>query len=85
VVWLKGEDMNIKTEKVLRSYEYERNVAVYSKHDIEELIIKDMIDKGFFVERITFDIETKYVADEWGMNQTQTTVLNGAKVVIQNT
>lgn len=75
--------MNIKTEKVLKNYEQERKVALYSVQDIKDLIIKDLQDKGFATEQITFDVDYKYISDEWGMNRTPTTVFNGAKVVVQ--
>ena len=74
--------MRIKTVRTTKKIEVEKTVAKYSQEEIEDLIRKDLEAHGYKVENISVITKTKYIEDEWGMNRSLTTYLEGIEAVV---
>lgn len=74
----------MKVEKIIKKHtiEYEELMMRYEKSDIEDMITRDVEDKGYLVDRIEFKTDWKYVSDEWGMNSSPVSSFHGIEVYV---
>lgn len=75
--------MEILKETIEKNIKVEEEVtkAVYTPKDIEELIIKDIKEKGYSVKETHFYCEIRYESDSWGMSSSSSTIPYLDKVV----
>lgn len=72
-----------KTREVKKEIDYQ--TAVYTKKDLEALVKKDLAAKGYDTTdaKLTFDIDTKTVTDEWGMHPRRVLTVNNVSMTVK--
>ena len=72
-----------KTETTTVQKTIVKNVVEFSVEDISD-IIKDYVrNQGYYVVKVNFEIDSKYRADEWGMNGYTSHSLKGATLEVE--
>jgi len=75
--------MKFTNVKRKQEIEVEDTLVSYTQEDIQQLIIMDLLNKGYEVDKLSFKTDYKYKTDEWGMNQRVVPYFQGVDAIVK--
>ena len=75
--------MKFTNVKRKQEIEVEDTLVSYTQEDIQQLIIMDLLNKEYEVDKLSFKTDYKYKTDEWGMNQRVVPYFQGVDAIVK--